>query len=93
MRIVDTNKQVELFLNWLESKVAEANPARTDLWVIKINNDEITNKDRKMISLLDNSTSDFISLLYKKGYNEFEVGIDSVKYTNCTEIRYIKKYE
>ena len=93
MRIVDTNKQVELFLNWLESKVAEANPARTDLWVIKINNDEITNKDRKMISLLDNSTSDFISLLYKKGYNEFEVGIDSIKYTNCTEIRYIKKYE
>lgn len=93
MRIVDTNKQVELFLNWLESKVAEANPARTDLWVIKINNDELTDKDKEMISLIDNSTSYFISLLYKKGYNEFEVGIDSVTYTNCTEIRYIKKYE
>lgn len=93
MRIVDTNKQVELFLNWLESKVSEANPARTDLWVIKINNDELMDKDKEMISLIDNSTSDFVSLLYKKGYNEFEVGIDSVKYTNCTEIRYIKKYE
>lgn len=93
MKIEDTNKLVELFLNWLESKVAEANPRIPDMWVIKINNDEITNKDRKMISLLDNSTSDFISLLYKKGYNEFEVGISSINHTNCTEIRYIKKYE
>ena len=93
MKIEDTNKLVELFLNWLESKVAEANSKMPDMWVIKINNDELTNKDRKMISLLDNSTSDFISLLYKKGYNEFEVSIDSIKYTNCTEIRYIKKYE
>lgn len=93
MKIEDTNKFVELFLDWLESKVAESNPKMPDMWVIKINNDEITNKDRKMISLLDNSTSDFISSLYKKGYNEFEVGIDSAKYTNCTEIRYIKKYE
>ena len=93
MRIVDTNKQVELFLNWLESKVSNANPEIPDMWVIKINNDELTDKDKEMISLIDNSTSDFISLLYKKGYNEFEVGIDSVTYTNCTEIRYIKKYE
>lgn len=93
MRIEDTNKLVELFLNWLESKVAEANPRIPDMWVIKINNNELTNKDRKMISLLDNTTSDFMSLLYKKGYNEFEVGIDSIQYTNCTEIRYIKKYE
>lgn len=93
MEIDDTNKLVELFLNWLESKVANANPRIPDMWVIKINNNELTNKDRKMISLLDNSTSDFISLLYKKGYNEFEVGIDSITYTNCTEIRYIKKYE
>ena len=72
MKIEDTNKLVELFLNWLESKVAEANPKMPDMWVIKINNDEITNKDRKMISLLDNSTSDFISLLYicnNKMYN------------------------
>ena len=93
MNIVDTNKQVELFLNWLESKVAEANPVRTDLWVIKINNDDLTDKDKEMISLINNSTSDFISLLYKKGYNEFEIGIDSVSYTNCTEIRYTKKHE
>ena len=56
MKIEYTNKLVELFLNWLESKVAEANPKMSDMWVIKINNDEITNKDRKMISLLDNST-------------------------------------
>ena len=54
MKIEYTNKLVELFLNWLESKVAEANPEIPDMWVIKINNDEITNKDRKMISLLDN---------------------------------------
>ena len=93
MRIVDTNKQVELFINWLESKIAVANTNVPDLWVIKINNDELTDKDKEMISLIDNSTSYFISLLYKKGYNEFEVGIDSIKYTNCTEIRYIKKYE
>ena len=38
MRIVDTNKQVELFLNWLENKVANANPETPDMWVIKINN-------------------------------------------------------
>ena len=93
MKIEYTNKLVELFLNWLESKVAEAKSIRTDLWVIKINNDELTDKDKKMISLLNNSTSDFISLLYKKGYNEFEVVIDSITYKNCTEIRYIKKYE
>ena len=31
MRIVDTNKQVELFLNWLESKVANANPEIPDM--------------------------------------------------------------
>lgn len=93
MKIEDTNKVVELFLNWLESKVAEANPRISDMWVIKINNDELTNEDKKMISLLDNSTSDFISSLYKKGYNEFEVGIGSIDYTNCTEIRYTKKYE
>ena len=36
------------------------------MWVIKINNDELTDKDKEMISLIDNSTSDFISLLYKK---------------------------
>ena len=93
MKIEDTNNLVELFLNWLESKVAEADSRIPDMWVIKININELTNKDRKMISLLDNSTSDFIRLLYKKGYNEFEVGIDSIKYTNCTEIKYIKKYE
>lgn len=93
MKIEDTNKLVELFLNWLENKVAVANTNVPDMWVIKINNNELTNIDRKMISLLDNSTSDFISLLYKKGYNEFEVGIGSIKHTNCTEIRYIKKYE
>ena len=93
MKIEDTNKVVELFLNWLESKVAEANPIIPDMWVIKINNNELTDKDKKMIYLLDNSTSDFISLLYKRGYNEFEVGIKPSSYTNCTEISYIKKYE
>jgi len=46
MKIEDTNKLVELFLNWLENKVAEANPVRPDLWVIKMNNNELTNKDR-----------------------------------------------
>ena len=93
MRIVDTNKQVELFLNWLENKVANANPETPDMWVVKLNNAALTDKDKEMITLIDNPTSDFISLLYKKGYNEFEVGIDSITYTNSTEIRYIKKYE
>lgn len=93
MKIEDTNKLVELFLNWLENKIAVANPRIPDMWIIKINNNELSNIDRKMISLLDNSTSDFISLLYKKGYNEFEVGISSINHTNCTEIRYNKKYE
>lgn len=89
----DTNKLVDLFLNWLESMVAVANPKIPDSWVIKINNDELTDEDKKMITLLNNSSSDFIKLLYKKGYNEFEIGIDSVEFTNRTEIRYIKKYE
>ena len=30
MKIEDTNKFVELFLDWLESKVAEANPKMPD---------------------------------------------------------------
>ena len=34
-----------------------------------------------------------IALTVSKGYNEFEVGIDSITYTSSTEIRYIKKYE
>lgn len=93
MRLVDTNKQVELFLNWLESKVAEANPVRTDLWVIKINNNELSNKDKGMISLISDGDPDFMRLLYKKGYRSFEVGIDSISWTNCTEIRYVKQYE
>ena len=91
MKIEDTNKQVDLFINWLESKVANANPRIPDMWVIKIDNCDLTNEDINMISLLNNSTSDFISLLYKKGYNDFEVGsMDIIKYT---EITYIKKYE
>lgn len=92
MTIDATNELVESFLNWLESKVAEANPKISDLWVIKINNDNLTDIDKRMISLLDNSTysfSDFISLLYKKGYNEFEVGISRGR----IEISYTKKYE
>ncbi len=89
----NTINKVDTFIGWLESKVAEANPKIPNMWVIKINNEELTKEDRSMISLLDNADSDFIRILYRKGYNEFEVGIGSIDYTNCTEIRYIKKYE
>lgn len=92
MKIEDINKQVEMFLSWLESNVAEADPRMSDLWVIKINNADLTEKDKNMISLLNNTTTEFTSLLYKKGYKDFEVGIDSIEFTNRTEIRYIKKY-
>ena len=34
MKIEDTNKFVELFLNWLESKVAEANSKMPDMRVL-----------------------------------------------------------
>lgn len=92
MKIEDVNKQVEIFLSWLESYVAEADPG-SDSWVIKINNADLTKEDKNMISLLNNTTTEFSSKLYEKGYKDFEVGIDSIEYTNRTEIRYIKKYE
>ncbi len=92
MKIEDVNKQVEIFLSWLESHVAEADPGMNDSWVIKINNAELTEEDKNMISLLNNTTTEFSNLLYKNGYKDFEVGIDSIEFTNCTEIRYIKRY-
>ena len=85
--------KVDTFIRWLESKVAESDSKISDMWVIKINNDELSNEDKEMIYLLNNANSDFTSILYRKGYNEFEIGIDPITYTNCTEIRYIKKYE
>ena len=93
MKIKDVNKQIDLFIKWLESKAANANPKIPNMWVIKINNDELSDEDKRMIYLINNATSYFMCLLYKKGYNDFEVGIDSITYTNCTEIRYIKRYE
>lgn len=93
MKIEDVNKQVDIFINWLENKVAVQSREMPDMWVIKIHNRELTDEDKSMISLLNNTDPYFNSLLYRKGYNDFEIGIGSIDFTNITEIRYIKKYE